>query len=294
MKRNHQSDLGSNPEEGQSYDSPAISLGLGIPLVSGLGDSRPIKKRTSYNLVHHVLSKDSEFKTQEDRQESQLKGWRYKMLVSEDIINQDLRYRDVQSSNLTSSNLLGSRWFVELWVRWLIEEISISDDGWVNGCVELYMPGWLFLQIGRVLWPQHGDRWLDRVEKTIAHIYKRVVNVKRFTSVAIIRALREQSDNGYLVEVERLHQWRNVTNYGNGRFPVLFRCNGFESPPTMQYPDCEAWQIIEPKHIQPGMSSQKNAWVPIDMDGTAVFVDGSNIVTTNAWEINSQEDSQEI
>lgn len=130
MKRNHESDVGSNPV-GRHGDVSESSSDLQV--------KRPRNKDEAN------LGTDDQF-------------WRSNPLLP--ITG--------QYNPPTHTNLLGvgtikcDRHFItELWVQLIIAQVKIQADGRAECYVEWYLPGWLLLQIGRTLWPHVNDRRPD-------------------------------------------------------------------------------------------------------------------------------------
>lgn len=143
----------------------------------------------------------------------------------------------------------------ELWVRWLIERVRIKPDGWLDGYIEEYVPGWLFLQMGRSLWPNPQDVWLYKSEHVNWSDLK-------WSSVALCNMLRAEPHNGYVVDRMSFKNWRWITAYDYREWRVLPKWM-HHSIENVHDPNVSAWQVLRPGQVQPGLRAEWNCWVPL-------------------------------
>lgn len=205
MKRNHESDVGSNPVGSMGVSSASLDL----------QDKRP------------------------------------RMISSDVAISQSCMIHQLTSNILADIGIFNNTntEVLKCWLDWVAEFCTINIDGTVRGYLEKYMPGWLYLQIGRHLWPRPGDNY---------YVYSILGQRERHTSVAFVNLLRTKGNNGYLVDRGCYHNWLQVTDYGN--IKPIWRKNATQNSkgiPIGCYMIKASWET------QPGCKAPNHCWLTI-------------------------------
>lgn len=142
-----------------------------------------------------------------------------------------------------------------MWVRWLTERVRIQSDGSVDDFVERYVPGWLFLQMGRTLWPDPRDVW---IYKNSACNWQDV----KWSSLALCNMLRAEPNNGYLVDRMSYRNWRWITAYDKTQWRVTPKWL-HRKIENHHEPGVSAWQVLTPGQVQPGLKAEWRCWIPL-------------------------------
>lgn len=151
---------------------------------------------------------------------------------------------------------------LELWLKWLVKYISIDDqNAEASGYLEEIMPGWVCLQLSRVLAPHSSDLWVCPYTKQ-----------RKFTSYAFVRALRCESQAGYLIDELSWERWLAIKDYTDNAWKPFPHPQGDELTDEQKAKaEGTTYQILRLSQIQPGINSNVHWWIPLDLNKMCYF-----------------------